>query len=220
MSANSEGLMELEDVVNIDESNQVQVKSNVENLELYSDEYPFSLSLRLSTFEDDSKYNKFIKNVEKLIRQCNEYKLWTEYIRDVVGLTTCAMSNERIDQVKIEIHHHIPSLYILVKGLVNEKLENNQEFCSFDIAMEAIKIHYANRIGYVPLIKSLHEKFHNGFLEVPIQFIHGNYTWFVNNYSKYLDQEDLDIINQRLISTGSNIGWSKDNYNNPEENKE
>lgn len=220
MADSVEGLMDLEDVVNVDPNSQTEVKSNVENLELYSDEHPFSLSLRLSTFEDDSKYNKFIKNVEKLVRNCNEYKLWTEYIRDVVGLTTCAMTNERIDQVKIEIHHHVPSLYIIIKGLVNEKLSNNIEFCSFDIAMEAIKIHYANRLGYVPLIKSLHEKFHNGFLEIPIQYVHGNYNWFVNNYSKYLDQEDLDVINSRLVSSGSTVGWAKDNYNNPESSEE
>jgi len=40
---------------------EIEVKSNVESLELYSDNYPFSLSLRISNFESESDYKKFVK---------------------------------------------------------------------------------------------------------------------------------------------------------------
>lgn len=206
-------VLDLDEMIKVQTKSDEEVKSNVENLELYSDNFPFTLSLRVTGFDDESSYNKFIKNVEKLIRQCREYNEWINYIKDVVGITSCALTDERMDQVKIEIHHHIPSLYTLVKALVNEKINNNQEFCSFDIATEAIKIHFSNRIGYLPLIKSLHEKFHNGFLEIPIGFLHGDYNWFIRNYSKYLDQDDLDVINERLVTNDSNVKWSRDNYN-------
>ena len=61
-----------------------EIKSNIERLELYSDNYPFNLSLRIQTFEGEADYNKFIKNCEKLIRGCLEYKLWRNYITDVL----------------------------------------------------------------------------------------------------------------------------------------
>ena len=206
--------LDLEEMVKVQKPpEESEIKSNVENLELYSDGFPFSLSLRVTNFEDESSYNKFVKNVEKLIRQCSEYKQWTDYIRDVVGVTSCALTDERMDQVKVDIHHHVPSLFTLVKALVNEKINNNQEFCSFDIAMETIKVHFTNQVGYVPLLKSIHEKFHNGFLDIPVSFVYGDYQWFIKNYSEYLDQEDLDVINERLVTYNSNLNWSRNSYN-------
>lgn len=194
------------------ELNTSEVKSNVEKLELYSDSYPFNLSLRVSNFDDESQYSKFIKNVEKMVRNSTEYRLWTDYIRDVLGVQTCFITNERMDQLKIDIHHHIPSLYILVKSIVNKKIENNEEFCTFDIATESIEIHFKNKVGYIPLIKSMHEKFHNGFLRIPIHLVKGDYQWFIKNYSDYLDQEDLDTINERLSITTNQHNWTVDNY--------
>lgn len=188
------------------------VKSNVEKLELYSDNYPFNLPLRITTFEDESLYTKFIKNIEKSIRGSIEYKLWTDYIKDVLGVQTCFITHERMDQVKIDIHHHIPSLYTVVKGALNKRIQDNIEFCSFDIATDVIELHYKNRIGYVSLLKSIHEKFHNGFLRIPVDLVKGDYQWFIREYSEYLDQEDLDIINERLSITEGNNTWEAENY--------
>ncbi|MFW6242534.1 MAG: hypothetical protein ACOC2W_00075 [bacterium] len=199
-------------IINNEEYNSNDVKSNVEKLELYSDNYPFNLPLRISTFDDESLYTKFIKNIEKSVRASIEYKLWTDYIKDVIGVQNCFITNERLDQVKIDIHHHIPSLYILVKAILNKKIQETTEFCSFDIATEAIEVHFKNRVGYVALIKSMHEKFHNGFLRIPINLVKGDFQWFIREYSEYLDQEDLDVINERLTITDSNNNWSVDNY--------
>lgn len=40
----------------------INIFSNVENLELYSDNYPFRLSLKISNFENDADYKRFIGN--------------------------------------------------------------------------------------------------------------------------------------------------------------
>lgn len=191
---------------------EIEVKSNVESLELYSDNYPFSLSLRISNFESESDYKKFIKGCERLIRSCLEYKLWKNYIIDVLQLNECMITHEKIDDVTIEVHHHVPSLYILVSALVNKHIENNEKFCSFDIAQEAIELHFKNKIGYVTLLRSMHEKFHNGKLGIPISLIKGDYRYFLNNFSKFIDEADLEKIDERLATNESNCTWSKDNY--------
>jgi len=191
---------------------EIEVKSNVESLELYSDNYPFSLSLRVKNFETESDYKKFIKGCERLVRSCVEYKLWKQYIIDVLQINECMITKERIDDVTIEVHHHLPSMYILVCGLVNKCIEDNEEFCSFDIAQKSIELHFQNKIGYVTLLKSMHEKFHNGKLGIPIGFVKGDYRYFINNFSKYLDIADMENIEERIVTTETECNWSRDNY--------
>jgi len=189
-----------------------ELKSNVENLELYSDNHPFRLSLRIKTFESEAEYTKFIRNVETTIRRSIEYRMWKGYIIDVLGIKTCMITNENIDECSIEVHHHLPTLFTLVKGLVNKKIENKEGFSTFDISLEAIELHFANKIGYATLIKSMHEKFHNGFLSIPKELIKGDYMYFINEFSKYLDDTDIELINVRLATNESNCEWSRDSY--------
>ncbi len=192
--------------------NDVKVESNVENLELYSDNHPFRLSLRISNFDSETAYKKFIRNCEMIVRRCQEYKLWREYILDILQINSCLITHESMDEVTIEVHHHLPSLFTLVSALVNKKLDEGEDFCTFDICCEAIELHFANKVGYVTLLKSMHEKFHNGRLTIPISIIKGNYNSFIKVYSKYLDETDLEKIDSRLAINETNCTWSKDNY--------
>jgi len=147
-----------------------------------------------------------------LIRRSTEYKLWRKYIVDVLQINECMITHEQISDVTIDVHHHIPSLFTLTTALVNKHIEEDTEFCTFDICTEAIELHFMNRIGYVTLLKSMHEKFHNGKLDIPISFVKGDYNYFVKHYSRYLDEIDLDEIQARLAINESNCSWSRDNY--------
>ena len=122
------------------------------------------------------------------------------------------ITNERMDQCTIEVHHHIPSLFVLVKSITNRLIDEEKEFSTFDVSLEGIKYHFQNKVGYVTLIQSIHEKFHNGFLGIPSNLIKGNYKAFLEEYSSSIDDEDLDVINQRLSIVESNCGWSRDSY--------
>lgn len=194
---------------------EVKIKSNVQGLELYSDEYPFRLALRTQRFENEASYNQFIKNCERILRLSLEYKLWKDYILDVLQINSCMITNEKMDEIGIEVHHHIPSLYTLVKTLINKKIENSEEFATFDIALEGIELHFANKIGYAVLISDMHKKFHNGFLNIPIEFIKGNYQAFISEHSRYIDGDDLDLINRRIATKLENcpeFDWGRNNY--------
>lgn len=192
-----------------------EIKSNIDNMELYSDAYPFTLPLRISTFQDETAYNKFIKNCEKIVRGSIEYKQWRNYITDVLGINECMITQEKMSETTIEVHHHVPSLFILTKALVNKKIENNEKFSTFDIALECIELHFTNKIGYVTLVSSIHEKFHNGFLKIPFELIKGDYKYFISEYSKYLDTDDLETLNERLAVSNEYFkyeGWTSDKY--------
>jgi len=209
----------LNDIINENlETNQSFKKSNDEILsdenilKLYSTNAPFELSMRIKKFENDSEYNKFIKSVERMIRASYEYKLWKSYLIDVLGLTTCVITDENLAELTLEVHHHIPSLYLIVKAVLNKSIEEDEFFCTYDIATTVMELHFKNHVGYAMMCKSMHEKYHNGFLEIPIEAINGNYMEFINNYSRYLDNEDLDAINNLLQINTTNCSWSRDNY--------
>ena len=193
-------------------SSDNDVKSNTETLEIYSERHPFSLSLRISNFTNEAEYKKFVKNCELLIRRSSEYKEWRNYIVDVLKINECAITHEKMEDVTVEVHHHISSLYSLVSALVNKHIEENTQFCSFDICQEAIELHFQNRVGYVVLLKSIHEKFHNGKLNIPISYVKGDYNYFVRHYSQFLDEADLETIQARLAVNEHNCTWSRDNY--------
>jgi hypothetical protein len=192
---------------------EIEVKSNVESLELYSDNYPFSLALRISNFESEGEYKKFVKAVERMVRASLEYRHWKRYIIDVLQINKCMITNEKITDLTIEVHHHLPSMYVLVSALVNRRIDKGDEFCTFDIAHEAIELHFQNKIGYVTLIKSMHEKFHNGKLGIPVNLIKGDYRYFINTFSKYLDESDLSTIDERLVVHETNCTWDSEHYN-------
>jgi len=189
-----------------------EIKSNTETLEIYSDRHPFSLSLRISNFENEATYKKFVRNCEHIIRKSIEYKEWRNYIIDVLQINECMITHERMDEVTVEVHHHVPSLYTLTTALVNKCIEENISFCTFDICQQAIELHFQNRVGYVTLLKSIHEKFHNGKLDIPISFVRGDYNYFIREYSRYLDEADLDTINSRLVVNENTCTWARNEY--------
>lgn len=183
-----------------------------ENQELFSEDSPFRLALRVKNFENETQYKKFLKNCEKLVRSSLEYNLWRDYIRDVLQLQECAITQEKMSEVSIEVHHHVPSLYLMVKALVNKKIDANEEFSTFDIATKIIELHFDNKLGYITLLKSMHEKFHNGFLTIPMSLVKGDYNGFMREYGSYLDEDDLESMTQRLSVNENNCSWTRNTY--------
>lgn len=195
----------------------VDITSNIENREMKAENSPYSLSLRMTNIEDQKELNRFIKSVESLVRKSIEYKIWTNYIREYLGHVSCELTNETIAQTTIDIHHHPVSLYSIVKAIAMKKIANGEPFCSFDISTETIELHYELRVGFVTLIKSLHEKFHRGYLNIPMELVKGNYMEFIDGYSPYLPEDDMEVIDNRLGVNFENCGydtylWKKDSY--------
>jgi len=206
-----ESRMELKDLGKIFDTDKV-ILSDKDKLELYSENYPFGLCLRIDGFQTEKEFFKFVKNCERLIRNSLEYREWRKYITEVLQNNQCLITLEVNSQVTIEIHHHVPSLFSIVRTVTNKFIQNNEEFCTFEICLEVIKLHFLDKIGYVPLISSMHEKVHSGFLEIPIDLVKGNYQSFLNEYGQYIDEEDWATINERKLITNSNITWKANDY--------
>lgn len=172
----------------------------------------FELSLRIDGFSDEKEMFKFIKSCEKMVRQSPEYKLWVNYIVDVLGQNRCEFTNENINECSIEVHHHPICLYTIIQTIINDCIAKQERFSTFDISRKTIELHFQNKVGYVTMLSNLHEKYHNGFLQIPIEFVHGDYKHILTNY-KIEDDEYKRILSLCNVHKDDvKLSWSKDNY--------
>lgn len=175
-------------------------------------ESEFNLPLRIKNFPSSKEYEQFVKSVERAVRSSQEYKLWVSYIIEHMGHSYCALTKEHIGECPIEIHHHPITLYTVVKGVVNKYLSSETEFSTFDIATKVIELHFQNKVGYVVLLSSLHSKYHNGFLNIPIELVNGSYKHILQNYN--IDEEEYEKICKLCSVKAEDIKqiWNKDYY--------
>lgn len=188
---------------NFDEKTELKT----ENQEVSCSSFPYTLKLRRSDFDCEKEFGKFIKSCERLIRYSPEYKIWTEFIRESLGYTACQITGEMHSQTGVDIHHHPFTLWSIVKSVINKKIEQNQEFCSYDISAEVIQLHYDLKASFCLLVSSLHQKYHNGYLQLPMSLVRGDYRYLIDNYLKYLDDDDIEGIMSKLSINRENCGW-------------
>jgi hypothetical protein len=196
---------DLQKLIEDHEKSKISIQSN--NLELSSDATMFTLSLKIKEFQDEKDFLKFVKSCVRIIRVTPEYRLWTDYIKDVLGVYQCAVTEELTSQVTIELHHHPFNMFMINKLVINQYLASGKEFCCLDIVQKVLELHYENKVGYIPLVSTLHEKYHNGFLNLPMELVNGNWKFLLDNYS--LEEDDLKNIQEKISVDKNNCGWWK-----------
>jgi len=187
-----------------------RIRADVKSCTLESDILP-PLPLRVSYIEDPKEYDRFLKAVVAQVRRSYEYHLWTKYVKQTLGYKRCALTGEVQDDVTIELHHHPFCLQDICDVIVNNNVVNGKSFCTFDIAIEVIELHFQNNVGYIPLCKTLHEKYHNGALTIPINLVCGNWQYIVDNYvlPDYLKTKMTKLV---AVVDSNHIGWRRNEY--------
>ena len=147
-------------------------------------------------------YNKFISDVEREVRGSFEYKRLISYLKSYKGMNRCAyMENTTINpdsKVTIEIHHHPFTLYDICTIVATKRLYYGQPMDLEMVAKEVMQLHYEDKIGLIPLSKTPHELYHNGFLQIPLRAVYGNWRVFRNEYWDFFSDEQKDLI-ERII---------------------
>lgn len=173
---------------------------------------PFELALRIDSFSNEKEQIAFIKSVEKMVRFSPEYKLWVGYIIDTLGQNKCEFTGEIKGECPVEVHHHPICLYTIVKTLIDKKLQNHESFCTFDIAKEVIELHFQNKIGYVVMISDLHAKYHNGFMQIPIEFVNGDYKYMLTHYEMEKEEYSRILLLCGIHKDDIVQSWGNNNY--------
>lgn len=172
------------------------------------------------TLNTEKEKEKFIKRIEAVVRGSMEYRDYVAYLKEYVNMTHCAfftnVENAQGSRVRIEIHHEPLTLFDIVKTVVNKYIEEAIPLNDLYIADEVMELHYVNKVGLIPLSKSIHQIIHNSNeLTIPLQLVYGDYKAFVEEYEEYLDETILDKLEMKVFEA-KNINKSMIDKLNPE----
>lgn len=148
-------------------------------------------SIHDEIFFNDKEFESYIKYIEKLVRNSLEYRSYIWTLKNEFNLNHCKFFSDidiETTKVSLEFHHYPFTLYDIVLLTVVDKINRYGNIesgvtNSFKLAEEIVKLHYENKIGLVPLTKTVHKLVHNGSLFIPLtkQYVFGNYKIFFNN---------------------------------------
>jgi hypothetical protein len=170
-----------------------------------------NLTLETTDFATEKEFNKFVNAVKSIVRKSPEYTTWVKYIKYTLGYKYCQFTHESADELTIDLHHHPIGMQNICEIVVLDILSKNNSVTSLDAAMNVLKLHYDNNVGYVLLVSSLHEKFHNGNLQIPMNIVIGNWKYIIKNY--YIPERIQKVINGfTKIQTVNEYTWQKDQY--------
>ena len=177
------------------------------DLGIKSENSPFAESFYFIDIYDDKAVKKFIKSVEKMVRQSREYKTYIELLRtNNMSLNhDSIMGNITTADVDLEFHHYPFSLYDIVYIVVLNSVVNNKKFTTFSIAKEVMENHYKHLIGLVPMTKTTHELAHSGSLFLRSDQVFGRYNEFMNIYKNGLTRDLIDKVTTMEKMTEDNI---------------
>ena len=159
---------------------------------------------------DSPKFKeKFIKNIERIIRSSDEYRTYIKFLKEYVDMTKCAFFNgiTSVDKRKIhiEIHHAPLTLFEIVMIVVDKWILEGIPINDLLIADEVMRIHFANKVGLIPLSKTVHQLVHSeNPVVIPLYMIYGSYTDFLKEYQDYiLDDRIFEKLQYAIQQTKS-----------------
>ena len=148
---------------------------------------------------DEKDAAKYIKDLERFVRQSLEYKQMVQYLREYMNMRNCAflpnVSNEFTPKIRIEIHHSPMTLYEICSIIIKKRMSLGESLNIEAVAYEVLYIHYCLMVGLIPLSETVHELVHNQYIYVPANRVYGYYKAFVAQYHEYIEPELLDKLN-------------------------
>lgn len=170
-------------------------------------EEKLQLNLSVSQFDIKTSYltdkedidDKFIKYIEREIRNSFEYKNYIQYLKEELDLTKCSLLPNidiKTTPVSLEFHHFPFTLYDITKIIASAMLEESvdKSVSCFDIAEQVVLEHYKGIIGLVPLTETMHQMAHSGSIIIPFDKINGGYNLFIKKYIKHIDPAQVEKI--------------------------
>ncbi len=177
--------------------------------EIISEQENF-FELPKDVFFNPKEERKFLQCVKSMVRTSYEYKEWVKFVKFNVGLDTCSFTGEHSGEVTIELHHHPISMGNIIK-IIYDAMSNNTNITviqSTEIVKSVLDLHKQNKIGYVLLVTTLHEKFHNGFLQIPMEYVNGNWNTLLSDYD--VNDDIMEVVNKYTsisIASAATQGW-------------
>lgn len=142
-------------------------------------------------FEDDTAYKSFVKEVERLVRTSPDYKVFVNWVKNVLGVNFCQVSSKIIDgDATIEMHHGpIFTLYDYACVILNDFIMKGDKISTLRVATRVIQEHFDLRVQVVMLAVTNHEAITNRDLFLNLRQGIGNVDAFIKKYAHAFDDE-------------------------------
>ena len=155
------------------------------------------------SLETDKQRVRFIDRCEKIIRSSLEYRDYINFLKEHMDLNRCAfyqkVCHNKTDnrrRISIELHHEPFTLFDYVATVLDKFIDQGREIDDLLIADEVLALHYENKVGLIPLSKTIHQVYHNSSkLKIPLNMVYGNYSAFLAEYEQY---DYADILYDKL----------------------
>lgn len=149
-------------------------------------------------FKNKKARIKFIRKTEITIRKSTEYKEYIKFLKNNMDMNRCAvlrgLNMENGRRYSIEIHHSPFTLFDIVDTVLTKRESLGEPINPLLIADEVMELHYNEKIGLIPLSKTMHELVHNDKIFVPLQYIYHKYDEFYDEYEDFISQNIKDKI--------------------------
>lgn len=181
------------------------IKDNIKLMSITAPE-PMEYYVNIETDKDRKKY---VFQIEKIVRSSLEYKDYINFLKENLDLNKCIFfqnvtsdKTNRRSKVSIELHHEPFTLFDYVNTVVTKYQTEGLPLNALNIADEVLELHYANKVGLVPLSKTMHEVIHNSTkLLVPLNMCYGDYSQFLEEYEPYISEDMYDKLERKLDMT-------------------
>ena len=153
--------------------------------------------------------DKFVKRIERIVRGSMEYKDYIKFLKEHIGLDSCIFfqkvtngNKNKQKRISIEIHYERFTLYDIVNVVEQKYIDEGLPLNDLLIADEVMELHYANKVGLVPLSKTAHQVVHNSVkLIVPLNMCYGTYSEFLEEYEPYIDDSLYEKLERKMDMT-------------------
>ena len=152
-------------------SYEIANSDNIEGNILVIDDIP-SYDIKDYDLFDEKDFNKYLQDIERIIRSSMEYREFINYLREYMDMNKCSffenVSNINSYKIKIHIHHHPLTLYDIVVIVYNKRSFFEESLEAEMVAKEAMYIHYFMMVGLIPLSETVHDLVHDQLIFIPL----------------------------------------------------
>ncbi len=107
------------------------------------------------------QFIRCIKQMEFMCRKSFSYAVWQKRTKYPVSI--CPTCGDSFEFTKPETHHYPVTMFSVTEGVIQKHIDLNDldDFTDFEIADEIMQAHFNEKVAYVVLCSSCHEKYHN-----------------------------------------------------------
>ena len=155
---------------------------------------------------NDKDLKKYLKYIEKEVRQSFEYKEFIAYIKEYFHMDESGF--EKINSkdnkaIRIEVHHYPYTLFDIVSIVYQKRCYYQESLEPEMVAKEVMMLHYKLIVGLVSLTTTEHELMHDSRIFFPVDKILGRWEVFEDLYKDWIGSDLLDMT-QRIREYSDN----------------